>query len=79
VQWAQWLEEFVVQGLNDDAHEKSGVLTYLAPDLGTELATVKLANLGLFRLATAAESSGGAGLPRVVAELYCERMELRVP
>jgi hypothetical protein len=32
VQWAQWLEEFVVQGLNDDAHEKSGVLTYLAPE-----------------------------------------------
>lgn len=78
VKWAQWLEEFVVQGLNDQAHEKAGVLTYLAPNLAAELATVSLTNLGIFRLAAATELSDGAGASRLVAELYCERMELQV-
>lgn len=76
-EWAQWLDEFVVQGLNDEAHEKSGSITYLAPNLNTELATLTLTNLGLFRLGDAAPSDSGAA-PRTVAELYCERMDLHV-
>jgi len=78
-QWVQWLDAFVVQGLNDDAHEKSGVLTYLAPSQASELAKVALFSLGLFRLASAGEASDGAAISRVVAELYCERMELQAP
>jgi hypothetical protein len=74
--WVDWHEEFVLQGLNDDAHERSGALTYLAPDLKTELGRVKLSNLGIFRLAPPPGKQTGDAIARVVAELYCERLEL---
>jgi hypothetical protein len=75
--WADWHEEFVVQGQNDDTHEKSGVIRYLAPDLATELGRVELFNLGIFRLVPV-PAPGPDAVARVVADLYCERFELVV-
>jgi hypothetical protein len=74
--WTDWRDEFVVKGLNDDTHEKSGSLVYLAPDVKTKLGTVKFSNLGIFRLGSASDEQPRSAIARFVAELYCEKMEL---
>jgi hypothetical protein len=77
--WSDWFEDFVVKGNNGPDRERSGSLFFLAPDLRTELGRVELSNLGIFALRRPA---GGAGakdqVARVVAELYCERMSLKI-
>ena len=53
-------------------------LTFLAPDLKSELGKVKFFNLGIFRLDDdASEDATGAVIRRFQAELYCERMEFQ--
>jgi hypothetical protein len=78
--WSAWHREFVVLGKNDDAHEKRGSLDFFAPDMKTVLGSVTLHGLGIHRLAPAPVTGlGAAEIRRLVAELYCERMELAVP
>jgi hypothetical protein len=70
--WIDWHKDFVIDGNNDEKHEKNGKLSFLAPDLETELARVDLHNLGIFRLSTESGAGDLSGL--IVAELYCEWM-----
>jgi hypothetical protein len=78
-QWDAWHQEFVERGQNDAGHEKAGTLTFLAPDMNTELGSVKLGGLGLYRLAPETTTTqSGDMIRRLVAELYCQRMELSV-
>jgi hypothetical protein len=78
--WSAWHREFVVLGRNDDAREKSGLLNFLAQDLKSVLGRVTLHGLGIHRLASApVPELGAAEIRRLVAEVYCERMELAVP
>ena len=58
-------------------NEKTGTLSFLAPNLSTVLATISFQNLGIFRLEDAPPDAS-AEITRVVAELYCERMELAI-
>ena len=58
-------------------NEKTGTLSFLAPNLSTVLATISFQNLGIFRLEDAPPDAS-AEITRVVAEHYCERMELAV-
>jgi len=78
-QWYAWRDEFVEKGKNDAGHEKSGTLTFLRADMKTQLGRVNLSGLGIYRLApeTMAEESGRT-IKRLVAQLYCQRMELSV-
>jgi len=76
--WTSWHEEFVVQGKNDDQHEKAGALVFLAPDQKAELGSVKLAGVGIYRLARPPAREGQEQVSRIQASLYCERMELAV-
>ncbi len=74
--WTAWFDDFVLKGNNDESAEKGGRIVFLAPDLKQELGRIELHNLGIFALrhpAPAAEA-----VSRVVAELYCERMEFQV-
>ena len=73
----EWFQKFVIEGNNDDAQEKGGTLEYLATDLKTVLFTVKLRNLGVFELMPVEDQ--GSGLPRLLAGMYCESMELVAP
>jgi hypothetical protein len=73
--WTAWFEDFVIKGNNDDAHEKSGAIVFLAPNLKDELGRVILHNVGIFALRPQAATEK---IARVVAELYCEQMELQV-
>jgi hypothetical protein len=72
--WRTWFESFVIDGHAGAADEKSGSLSFLSANLTTVLATISFFNLGIFRLENAP-----ADPSRVVAELYCERMELAIP
>jgi len=76
--WHAWFEDFVINGLNDDTHEKNGALIFLSPNRQTELGRVTFFNLGIFKLAPAKAEAGADQIQRVTASLYCERMELQV-
>jgi hypothetical protein len=77
--WQSWFNNFVLEGNNADTQEKRGSLTLLTPDLEQALATIDLFNVGIFRLAPEPEREGDdLATRRVVAGLYCERMDFRV-
>jgi phage tail-like protein len=75
--WVAWFEDFVIKGNCDDAHEKSGAIVFLSPNRQQELGRIVLHNLGIFALRRQAGTTGQQ-ISRIVAELYCERMELQV-
>ena len=75
--WEDWFEDFVVKGNSGEKNEKSGALVFLGPDLKAELGRVTLHNVGIFALRHPAPA-GKETIQKVVAELYCERMELQV-
>jgi hypothetical protein len=72
--WRTWFQSFVIDGHSSATDEKSGSLSFLNASLTTVLATINFYNLGIFRLENAP-----ADPSRVIAELYCERMELAIP
>ena len=74
--WVTWHEDFVISGNNDESKEKGGSLVFLSPDRQTDLLEVKFYNLGIFKLVPDKVESNSDQIRRVVAELYCERMEL---
>ena len=75
--WRAWFRSFVIDGNSSPMNEKTGTLSFLAPNLSTVLATINFQNLGIFRLEDAPPDAS-AEITRVVAELYCERMELAI-
>ncbi len=76
--WQDWFDDFVVKGNNGQSQEKSGCLTFLAPDQKTALAQIDFSGLGIFRLAADKVEAGSENIRRVKAELYVERMALKV-
>jgi phage tail-like protein len=76
--WQDWFDDFVVKGNNGPGQEKSGSLTFLAPDQKTNLAQIDMAGLGIFRLAPDKVEAGSENIRRVKAELYVERMALKI-
>jgi phage tail-like protein len=74
--WAQWFDDFVLKGNNDESKEKRGRIVFLAPDLKQELGRIELYNVGIFALRHPVAT--GDQVARAVADLYCERMELVV-
>ncbi|MBI4280327.1 MAG: phage tail protein [Armatimonadetes bacterium] len=77
--WMDWCEDFVIKGRNDESREKSGTLTLLAPDARTELARVTFRSVGIFKLAREKVEANADQIQRLVADLYCERMEFVCP
>jgi T4-like virus tail tube protein gp19 len=75
--WQSWFDEFVVKGSNDDQHELAGAIVFLAPDRKQELARIELRQVGIFALRRPPAAATDR-VARFVAELYCERMSLRV-
>lgn len=71
-----WVEEFLMQGLNDDGYERSGSLELLDPRLDLALLNINFYNLGVVRASRINEEVGHAVVSRVRVELYCERMSI---
>lgn len=77
--WADWHETFVVQGNNDAMQEKKGSLIFLAPDRQSQLGSLALDGLGIYRLRHEPVRPGEpVHIRRTVAALYCQRAELVV-
>ena len=74
--WNDWFEDFVVKGNNGDANEKNGAIVFLDPTRQHELGRVTFRNAGIFALRRAPRTDDQ--LSRLVAELYCEQMELKI-
>lgn len=88
-----WFEDFVIKGNCSDDQEKSGKLEFLSPNLQDVLLTINFFGLGIFKLApeeaepkncdcdlcqTVVDGANSANrVRRLVAQLYCERMEFR--
>jgi phage tail-like protein len=77
--WTAWFEDFVVKGNNGSSQERGGTLTFLTADAKTRLGALSFFKLGIFRLEPEARQAGSDAVARLVADLYCERMELTVP
>jgi hypothetical protein len=75
--WIDWFDDFVLKGNGGDANEKGGTLRFLSANLKDELGQIRLYNVGIFKLAT--DTTQATAIKRVVADLYCERMELGIP
>lgn len=73
--FTQWFYQFVVQGQNSDAHERSGTLEFLASDLQTILFVLNFGHLGIFRMSPDPQSQNSP-VPLVKVEMYCETMQL---
>jgi hypothetical protein len=76
--WYAWHRHFLIDGHNTDADEKDGAIVLLAANL-SPIATIELHGVGIFRIAPAPRDTEGMPGPmvaRVVADLYCERMQL---
>jgi len=73
--WIDWHKGFVIDGNNDESFEKTGTLVFLSPDLKTQLAKITFHNLGIYKLGPDKSEANADQIKRMVAELYCERME----
>ena len=69
-----WHKSFVIDGICGEDAEKTGGLTFLAPDLKTELFTINFFHLGLFKLTPDKVESHSEGIRRIKVEMYCEEM-----
>jgi hypothetical protein len=74
--WTEWFEDFVVKGKNGDDSEKKGAIVFLDATHQNELGRVTFRNAGIFALRRAPRTDDQ--LTRLVAELYCEQMELKI-
>lgn len=73
--WRSWMQQFLVEGKNDDGQEKSGDLVLLGADMQSEIARVHLSGLGIQTLQQ--ERAGAtSAIQNVVVTLYCERAAL---
>lgn len=77
--WKAWHEDFVIKGNNSESQEKNGFLAFLTPDHSKELARINFFNLGIFRLAPEKTQPQQDQVKKIVAELYCQRMEFVFP
>jgi hypothetical protein len=72
--WYQWFKSFVIDGQCANADEKSGSLTFLAPDLEEELGSITFQNLGIISLEQEAMEANAESVARFTVEMYCESM-----
>lgn len=77
--WNAWFDSFVIQGNNGEESERYGSLEFLAADGKEVFAHVYFYNIGIYRLGpTPRMLSGADTIARLEAELYCERMTLKL-
>lgn len=73
--WEAWHQDFVLDGNNDEKAERAGAIVFLASNLQDELARVELHGVGIVSVEPETGDSAKETIRRVVAEVYCERME----
>ena len=76
--WIDWHQDFVVKGNNGQDKERAGAIVYLDLSRQTELGRINLSDCGIFGLTPEKVEAGSENIRRMIADLYCERMELVV-
>jgi hypothetical protein len=78
--WFDWFQEFVIDGKNGDASERSGRIELLGPDGKKVLAAIVLKGLGIVSLSSEradgwlTKKGAKSASERVKAVLYCESL-----
>jgi hypothetical protein len=70
----QWHQDFVVNGKNSDAFEKTGSITLLGADMKTVLYKLNMRGIGILQVSP--DKSSTTTAPRVRAEAYVESVTL---
>jgi phage tail-like protein len=76
--WEDWFQDFVVAGNNGQDRELSGAIELLDQTAKNVLATIELANVGIFALHEAGSEAGKDAIARYVADLYVEVMSFSI-
>jgi hypothetical protein len=76
--WEEWFDDFCIKGNNGEGAELGGSLTFLAPDLKTELMTLELSHVGIAGLSHLPEPGADAkdSQGSLVVRIYVERIQL---
>ena len=74
-----WSEDFIVKGNNGNVQEKSAAISYLDVNLKTELMSLRLQGVGIYRLEHNKLTKVLSNVVRVEASMYCEQAELVLP
>jgi hypothetical protein len=75
-----YYQDFVIQGNNGDDQEKSGSLSYLSPDLKTELGRINFGHIGIYKLTRPKVVSGTtSGIRMITVDLYFETLQFVTP
>ena len=77
--WRAWADSFILQGQSADEDELSGSITFLAPDLMTELGRIDLLNVGISGIGLAPHDVTQEGAGEFTVELYIERIQFAHP
>ena len=78
--WRDWANDFLIKGKSEQSSRKNGYLSFFADkNLSGEIARINLYNLGICRLGPVPVEGNGEGVGKLVAEIYCERMEFCSP
>ena len=71
----KWHQDFVIDGNNGQEQEKTGSISYLAPDLTTEIFRLDIGNVGIFALDYDPLDVSTDSLRQVTVQLYAETMK----
>lgn len=73
----KWHQRFVLDGKNEQSEEKTGALTFLAPNLKDELGEIKFAGIGIFNISADKGEAGNETIRRVKVECYVEDFKFK--
>jgi hypothetical protein len=74
--FAMWFADFVLNGNNNSARERSATLTFLDPTLKNELMRIEYSGVGIFRMSHERQEASAEVVARVKVEMYCESVRL---
>jgi hypothetical protein len=70
--WLDWFNTFVVEGRSSEQDEKDASIVLLSMDMKTEVARIKLEQVGIFRLSEVPATADRIGFSQ--ADLYAEKV-----
>jgi hypothetical protein len=76
-QFIGWYEDFVINGNHEEEKHKTGSLTVLDRDRESELLTLGLSGLGIFKISAAPRANNEDKIASVTVEMYCEAIKVK--
>ena len=74
-EWAQAAKKWFVDGHHLEGDEMQGVITFLGPDMSTELGHIELMNVGFKKFSDEDSEANSEKIKRFNVELYVEKMK----